>query len=182
MTRLEWSDRLALELPVMDATHQEFVELLAAVQESSDGRLLPAWQALVEHTTAHFGQEDRWMQATRFASGNCHALQHRVILQVLGEGTERAQAHGELHVLRTLASELAAWFPQHTQTMDAALALHLRRVGFDPATGHVLGPAQLPAAPIEGCGGACSTAPARAPARARARAATASAVDRTVPA
>jgi len=156
MTRLEWSDGLALELPAMDATHEEFVHLLAAVQAAPDAALLPAWHALVEHTVAHFGQEDRWMQATRFAAGNCHSLQHRVILQVLGEGTERAQRHGELHVLRTMADELAAWFPRHTQTMDAALALHLRRVGFDPATGAVALPTYLPAAPIQGCGGACS--------------------------
>ena len=36
-----------------------------------------------------------------------------------------------------MASELALWFPQHAQSMDASLALHLRRVGFDPATGVV---------------------------------------------
>lgn len=157
MAGLEWSDGLALDLPLMDTTHQEFVALLAAVQEADDAALLPAWHALVAHTVAHFGQEDRWMQSTRFASGNCHSMQHRVILQVLGEGTERAEKHGELNVLRAMASELAIWFPQHTQSMDAALALHLRRVGFDPATGVVAAPAELPEALIEGCGGACSS-------------------------
>ncbi len=156
MAELKWSNGLALDLPLMDTTHEEFVALLAVVQAADDAALLPAWHALVEHTVAHFGQEDRWMQSTRFASGNCHSMQHRVILQVLGEGTERAEKHGELNVLRAMASELAIWFPQHTQSMDAALALHLRRVGFDPATGVVAAPAELPEALIEGCGGACS--------------------------
>ncbi|WP_311223441.1 MULTISPECIES: hemerythrin domain-containing protein [unclassified Acidovorax] len=156
MAQLEWSLGLALDLPLMDTTHQEFVELLAAVQAADDAALLPAWHALVHHTVEHFGQEDRWMQSTRFASSNCHSMQHRVILQVLGEGTERAEKHGELQVLRGMASELAVWFPQHTQSMDAALALHLRRVGFDPVTGQVAAPAELPAALIEGCGSACS--------------------------
>ena len=56
-----------------------------------------------------------------------------------------------------MASELALWFPQHAQSMDAALALHLRRVGFDPATGVVHAPTALPEALIHGCGGAtCS--------------------------
>ncbi len=82
MAALEWSDGLALDLPLMDTTHQEFVALLAAVQAADDVALLPAWLALVEHTEAHFGQEDRWMQATRFASSNCHSLQHRVVLQI----------------------------------------------------------------------------------------------------
>lgn len=156
MAALQWSDGLALDLPLMDDTHHEFVELLQAVDGADDANLLAAWQALVEHTEAHFAQEDRWMQATRFASSNCHSLQHKVVLQVMREGAQRAE-QGELDALRGMAGELALWFPQHTQSMDAALALHLRRVGFDAATGVVSAPAQLPAEPIQGCGGACSS-------------------------
>ena len=53
--------------------------------------------------------------------------------------------------------ELAAWFPQHAQTMDAALALHLRGIGYDAATGEVRMPDALPKETIHGCGGAtCS--------------------------
>lgn len=157
MAALEWSAGLALDLPLMDDTHQEFVALLQSVELADDARLLSAWQELVEHTQAHFDQEDRWMQATRFASGNCHSLQHKVVLKVMREGAERA-AQGELHVLRGMAAELAVWFPQHTQAMDAALALHLRRVGFDLATGTVQSPDSLPQELIHGCGGACSSA------------------------
>ncbi len=155
MAALQWSEGLALDLPLMDETHQEFVELLAAVEAAPDAQLLGAWHALVSHTADHFAREDAWMAATRFASGNCHSLQHKVVLQVLREGTAQAEA-GEPAVLRRMASELALWFPQHTQTMDAALALHLRRVGFDPATGTVHAPGALPAQAIHGCGGACS--------------------------
>ncbi|MNF13092.1 cation-binding hemerythrin HHE family protein [compost metagenome] len=63
-----------------------------------------------------------------------------------------------------MASELALWFPQHAQSMDAALALHLRRVGFDGATGLVHAPHALPGGLIHGCGGAgCSDVAASAP-------------------
>lgn len=117
MAALQWSDELALDLPLMDDTHREFVALLQAVEEADDAGLIDAWQALVEHTAAHCGQEDRWMQATRFAAGNCHSTQHQMVLKIMREG------------------ELAVWFPQHTDAMDAALAQHLRVVGFDPATG-----------------------------------------------
>ena len=64
---------------------------------------------------------------------------------------------GELDVVRTMARELAVWFPQHSQSMDAALALHLRRVGYDPATDTVHAPDALPQELIHGCGGACSS-------------------------
>lgn len=163
MAPLEWSDALNLDLPLMDETHREFVDLLAVVDGADDAQLLAAWQALVEHTEQHFGQEDAWMASTRFASGNCHSMQHRVVLQVMREGTVRAQ-QGDLKVLRVMASELALWFPQHAQSMDAALALHLRNVGFDPATGVVHAPQALPGELIHGCGGAtCSDSASEAP-------------------
>ena len=125
--RLAWSDGLALGLEAMDHTHREFVDLLARVATADDEAVLPAWAALVEHTQQHFDQEDRWMRDTGFASGNCHATQHRVVLAVMREGLAR----GQLAMIRQMADELAAWFPTHAQTMDAALALHLR--GTPPA-------------------------------------------------
>ena len=159
MARLEWSDALALDLPLMDEIHIEFVDLLAAVDAAPDSRLIAAWQALVDHTDDHFAQEDRFMVSTRFASGNCHTTQHRVVLQVMREATAQAQ-QGDLNGLRVMAGELALWFPQHAQSMDAALALHLRRVGFDPSTGIVHAPGALPDGLIQGCGGAsCSEPP-----------------------
>lgn len=158
MPALEWSDALSLDLPLMDDTHREFVDLLARVDGADDAGVLPAWQTLIEHTVVHFDQEDRWMRETRFATGNCHSVQHRVVLQVMREAAARAAA-GELPLLRLVAGELAQWFPQHAQSMDAALALHLRRLGHDPHSGGIVRPEALPAQPISGCGSAaCSPA------------------------
>lgn len=82
-------------------------------------------------------------------------------MPALDEGGERAAA-GDAAVLRMIAGELAAWFPQHAQSMDAALALHLRSVGHDPASGRVARPEALPPQEISGCGSAaCSPAEAR---------------------
>lgn len=159
MSTLEWSQALALELPAMDDTHREFVELLAAVARADDASLQSAWSALTTHTEAHFGQEDRWMQDTGFSSSNCHTTQHLVVLQVMREGVQRG-AIGQLDVIRQMAHELAGWFPQHAQSMDAALALHLRSVGFDFATGRATLRQALPVDAIQGCGsGACSPSP-----------------------
>ena len=44
MANLEWSDALALDLPAMDDTHQEFVELLAKVENAPDAKLLEQGQ------------------------------------------------------------------------------------------------------------------------------------------
>jgi hemerythrin-like metal-binding protein len=164
MPNLEWSDALALDLPAMDDTHREFVELLAEVENSADDMLLTRWRALFDHTEEHFNREDQWMQDTRFSSTNCHSVQHRVVLQVMREGLAGGET-GNLEMLRVMAHELALWFPQHAQTMDAALALHLRSIGYDPVTGVVAIPAALPRQVIHGCGGAsCSDAPSVQPA------------------
>jgi len=152
MTRLIWSDALSLCLPAMDDTHREFVDLLAAVEQAGDDHVLAAWQMLVDHTVDHFGQEDRWMRETGFAPGNCHSTQHTVVLQVMREGTKRGAA-GELNVVREMAQELADWFPSHAQNMDAALALHLKSVGYDTGSGRITHPEQLPEDALTHCGG-----------------------------
>ena len=158
MSTLEWSDALALGLPFMDDTHHEFVDLLATVVNSTDDQLLKTWQILIAHTDEHFAREDQWMQSTRFAATNCHSTQHGVILQVMREGDKCGQ-DGDFAVVRQMAHELGLWFPQHAQSMDAALALHLRGVGYDPTTGVVGSPQALPREDIHGCGGAsCSRA------------------------
>ena len=156
MPHLEWSDALALHLPAMDDTHREFVDLLAEVETAADDMLLAHWCTLVDHTGEHFDREDQWMQATRFSSTNCHSVQHKVVLQVMREGITSAEA-GDLGAVRQMARELAIWFPQHAQSMDAALALHLRSTGYDPLTGIVAMPDALPKSIIRGCGGASCT-------------------------
>ena len=156
MPALEWSDALSLDLPLMDDTHREFVDLLGAVELSADDAVVRSWRSLVEHTQLHFDQEDRWMRETHFAAGNCHSVQHKVVLDVMREGLKRAEG-GDIELLRLMAGELAQWFPQHAQSMDAGLALHLRRCGHDPATGVVRHPDALPEAEISGCGSASCT-------------------------
>jgi hemerythrin-like metal-binding protein len=149
---LQWSEALSLEMPLMDRTHQEFVALLADAVTAADSTVLAAWAQLIDHTQTHFDQEDRWMTATGFAAGNCHATQHQIILQVMREGAQRG-AMGDLPLVRQMAHELGLWFPQHAQSMDASLALHLRSAGFDPITGAIAQPLALPAHKIHGCGG-----------------------------
>jgi hemerythrin-like metal-binding protein len=128
---LVWSEALELGFDLMDGTHREFVDLLAAAEASDDAGLPAAWRALIAHTEDHFGREDGWMRDTGFSSANCHTVQHAVVLQVLREGQVRADG-GDLGPARAMAVELGRWFLQHAQTMDAALALHLRSAGFDP--------------------------------------------------
>jgi hemerythrin-like metal-binding protein len=156
MTTLTWTDALTLSHPQMDATHEEFVDLLAATDLALVGpepTLLAAFDALVGHTVEHFAQEDRWMAATGFAPENCHAFQHQAVLGVMTECAKRARDDGDFEPLRLAVDELATWFPQHAQMMDAALAQHMASLGYDTATGQCRESALAGAGAITGCGG-----------------------------
>ncbi len=155
MAALVWSQDLELDHSAMDETHKEFVDLLNAVAAAEDAQLAALWQELIEHTEGHFGQEDRWMQATGFAPENCHSTQHRVVLEIMREGGKKA-ADGDFTMIRGMTPELADWFSYHAKTMDAALAQHMQSLGFDTATGVVAHDEALPQDLISGCGGACS--------------------------
>ena len=156
MPALPWSEGLELGLSFMDDTHKEFIDLLGRAEAADDATLPAVWEELVAHTADHFGREDEWMLATGFGLGNCHSSHHKVVLQVLRDGLAKA-ASGDMNPARQMIKELAVWFPQHAQTMDAALALHLRGVGYDPETGEVLDPSAMPVEAISGCGGSsCS--------------------------
>ncbi|HEY9095315.1 MAG TPA: hemerythrin domain-containing protein [Hydrogenophaga sp.] len=126
MNTIEWSDALCLGFEPMDATHREFVDLLAKTQMAEDADLGDCWGAVIEHTQRHFAREDQWMKKSRFATAENHMLQHRVVLNLMHEGLVFART-GQFDAVREMAGELASWFSKHTQSLDAALALHMRR-------------------------------------------------------
>jgi hemerythrin-like metal-binding protein len=126
METVEWSEALQLDFAPMDSAHRTLVDLLAQAQGATDEALPAAWSAVLAHMEKQFAEEDLWMRATHFASSSNHLLQHHVVLNLLREGAAMARG-GQLAPVREMASELAAWFIKHTQSMDAALALHMRR-------------------------------------------------------
>lgn len=151
MSAQQWSESLELGLPFMDSTHSEFMALLNAFIQMPNETGPVTWLALIEHTEQHFSREDRWMEKTGFSPSNCHTLQHRAILQIMREVSEREQK-GEEGILLQTAEELSVWFVHHVQTMDAGLALHLNNLGYDSTTDSINVPEALPKVSITGCG------------------------------
>ncbi|SPE20043.1 Bacteriohemerythrin (modular protein) [Burkholderiales bacterium] len=107
----------------MDALHREFHDLLAAMQQPGDEgeKLL----ALHEHLLRHCSQEERWMRESSFPARDCHESEHEMLLEVVAEVRRRFDA-GDSEIVIRLAQELPHWFEVHANTMDAALAVHLR--------------------------------------------------------
>jgi hemerythrin-like metal-binding protein len=153
---LVWSDALHLGMPVIDQTHEEFVELLAAAEMADDEHLLECIEALQTHTVAHFGMEDRWMESTQFGPQHCHSGQHQLVLRTLQELLRCGREDGDLNLVRSILPDLGRWFSQHAQTMDAMLTWHLGQIGFDPDTGEFTLPPAQEAAQASSCGGAAA--------------------------
>lgn len=126
MVTLSWSSALDLDFPPIDNLHRGLVERIASVQRCDDSAMTDQWAALVTCAQALFEHEDQWMRRTGFASAPHHSLEHRVVLNVLREGLAMSR-HGQHDQVRTMTQELVRWLPKHIQSLDAALALHLRR-------------------------------------------------------
>ncbi len=133
MALVEWSDKLVLGSERMDATHRELVEQLNALHAASEAHDLPLLDAFIEHTVAHFEQEERWMQEIAFPPIHCHTREHAGVLGVMRD-VRRMVAEGKPELARVLTRELAPWFENHAASMDAILAFFLRCIdaGIDP--------------------------------------------------
>ena len=148
---LPWSSALSVSDARMDDTHEEFVTLLNQLLATPQDQQLPLYRAFIAHTEQHFAQEERWMLATGFAADNCHASHHATILETMHAVVEHFEKD-DPEIITRLAEALVEWFPQHTASMDAGLALHLKTVGFDTQTEILADPSTVRPASMSGCG------------------------------
>jgi hemerythrin len=116
-----WSDALLLGHGAMDATHREFVDLVAALSRAEDGRLAGLLDTFIAHTEEHFSAEDRWMVQSAFPAADCHRDEHAAVLATV-HTARRKLAQGDATLCRRVVSELIRWFPAHVEQLDSALA------------------------------------------------------------
>jgi hemerythrin len=79
--------------------------------------------------------EEDWMARCGFEAQNCHTSQHAMVLNVMREALRYANELKDREPLNILRTELAGWFPQHAEMMDAALVFTMEQRGFDAVTG-----------------------------------------------
>lgn len=116
-----WSDALVLGYGPLDARHEEFVSVVAALQQADDLELPQRLADVAAHLRAHFDEENVWMTETGFPARDCHVDEHAAVLRSL-EQVQALLASGDGSECRRFAQELAHWFPGHADYMDAALA------------------------------------------------------------
>lgn len=124
MALLEWTDSLMLGEARMDDTHREFVDCLNALGDADDTGLVAALDRFIEHSDAHFSDENARMEATSFPPAHCHVTEHTNVLNLCRE-VRQMVIDGKIEVGRVLARELAPWFTNHAGSMDTMLAYWL---------------------------------------------------------
>ena len=80
-----------------------------------------AFDRLVRHLNAHFGDEERQMRATAYNGASCHVDEHQAVLASAVE-VRRLLLQGRADVARSFAQHLALWLPRHIADMDYSLA------------------------------------------------------------
>jgi hemerythrin len=123
-----FNDYPLVELPFMNEEHEEFVQLVNAVeQDLLDGKsALASFSSLVEHVYAHFAHEEKAMLAASFPPYPMHKHEHERVLDLLDNtlAQYRKSADGSV-LLPFIVEELPAWFSQHLTTMDRVTARFL---------------------------------------------------------
>ncbi|WP_295455870.1 hemerythrin family protein [uncultured Thiodictyon sp.] len=122
----DFKTRFLLGVPAMDRTHREFVDLVNNLGEAGAAVFAYLYPDLVNHTHAHFANEDMLMRETGFPAIKEHRDEHA---RVLGEmdGFRLRVNSGRIALARAYVTEqLPAWFAQHALTMDSALAAHVK--------------------------------------------------------
>lgn len=120
--QLTWTDAFLTGYDPMDDTHREFVELVDALLKAPDTELPAVLGKLIQHSEHHFSQENHWMTSTDFPATDCHVNEHDAVLKSMREVEAYIAGGGVIDEARRLATELARWFPGHTDYLDASLA------------------------------------------------------------
>lgn len=110
----------------MDETHQEFIHMVNQLEAADKATFATLFLKLLEHTRAHFGQEEEWMLEFDFPALREHTSEHQRVLGEMTRFAERVKA-GSLQMARAYVREqLPSWFELHAATMDSALAGHMK--------------------------------------------------------
>lgn len=117
----EWTDGFVLGFQPMDATHQEFVEIVNELIQCPDEEFVSTMEKFKVHAQSHFGLEDQWMRETEFPAGDCHIGEHAAVMASFEEVFALAKS-GDTNTGRGFARELQKWFPGHADYLDSALA------------------------------------------------------------
>jgi hemerythrin-like metal-binding protein len=123
-----FKQRFLLDVPQMDATHREFVDLVNRMGMADKEEFARLFEELNKHTRNHFDAEQQMMEDSKFPAIGEHRDEHQRVLGELARFAQRVAAGSTMMSRAYVREQLPQWFELHAQTMDSALAAHLKQV------------------------------------------------------
>ncbi len=123
-----FEQRFLLDVPQMDATHREFVNLINRMGMADKNEFARLFKELNEHTRTHFDAEQQMMEDSKFPAIGEHRDEHQRVLGELARFGQRLTPGTSMMSRAYVCEQLPQWFALHAQTMDSALAAHLKQV------------------------------------------------------
>lgn len=118
--------RFNFGVPAMDRTHRELFDLLNRMAEASDAAFAYLYPDLVNHTRAHFANEEVLMRQSAFPGSAAHTAEHQAMLAEL-ESHRHCERGEPLRRARAFITErVPGWCESHLTGFDRALAEHLK--------------------------------------------------------
>jgi hemerythrin len=130
---LKWSEDFLVGYEPMDDVHREFVHLVDGLLSCQEADLYEQLAIFAQHAQTHFAEERRLMETSQFPGMQCHAQEHAAVLASVDEVLPLVK-EGRIDIGRSLATEMARWFPHHADYMDSSLAQWIvqQRTGGSP--------------------------------------------------
>jgi hemerythrin-like metal-binding protein len=121
------SERHTLGIAEIDKAHLSFIHQVAELINTTDAEFPAKFQALIQHTAAHFKEEGQLMRASKYPGLAIHEAEHHRVLGELQQ-LNRSMLRGRLPLVRAFVKHgLTEWFNTHLSMMDTALVVHLRK-------------------------------------------------------
>ena len=130
---IEWDETLSVGHETMDGEHQAMVAVIRRLYDENGKQpgspaVQRALDDLLAETRAHFASEEGLMRAVGYTDAQEHRDEHAALLAELQVVIERARKSPETITIDTL-SFITAWFTDHVQVADLALAQFIEDSG-----------------------------------------------------
>jgi hemerythrin len=129
----EWTPKLALGYPLIDAQHQELFRrlnelLLLSLRGKGTNQINDTLNFLADYIVFHFAAEEAVMRSSGFPVELCsrHKRAHAQFIQtVSGLNAEWRQKGASSNLALQVQEQLCGWLTHHIQDMDQILGRHL---------------------------------------------------------
>ena len=115
----EWSSKIEVGLPAIDAQHRQLFELAASFQGDGDQiRVLKSLAMLTEYVKVHFREEEAMMAACQYPALEAHRRLHGDFRRMLFELLENAKQMTLDEIADEVKFLINGWFYHHILVAD----------------------------------------------------------------